>query len=120
MNPLPPPWAHYARHKEERAQANVYAKEVRQRTACGKRSASIVAWLALPWEGLCVPMGSDAHVSCADDCEDGAALYDVVRFMWWWSDEGCAIREPARLWWFTVGHHLPGATRPDDFRVAYP
>ena len=117
---MPAAWARWGRHKEEQAQARAYARGVVQRTGCGRRSASIVAWLALPDHGLCVPMGSDPHITCADECEDGAALYDVVRFMWWWSDEGCAIREPARVWWFTEGRYLPGAQRPDEFHPAFP
>lgn len=117
---MPAPWAHHARHKAEMAQARAYAREVVQRTGCGRRSASIVAWLALPWQGLNIPMGSDPHIACADECEDGAALYDVVRFMWWWDDDGCRIRDAGRRWWFTQGRYLPGATDPADFRPAFP
>lgn len=79
---LPPSWAAHARHLAERDAANTYYREVRRRSGCGRRSASAVAWLALPWGQLCVPMGTDPHVACDDECEDGAPLGDVVPWMW--------------------------------------
>lgn len=79
---IPPPWAAHARDIAERKDANVYYREVRRRSGCGRRSASVVAWLALPWSQICVPMGTDPHVTCDDECQDGAPLGDVVPFMW--------------------------------------
>jgi len=102
---LPPSWGRHAETLAEREQANVYYREVRRKAGAGRRSASIVAWLALPWSQLCVPMGTDPHVACDDECADGAPLGEVVPFMWGIKPLSTADRQ-----W--VDDHLAGVFHP--------
>jgi len=79
---MPASWMRHAETLAEREQANESYRKVRRAAGACRRSASVVAWLALPWEGLCMPMGSDPHVTCDEECGHGAPLGEVVPFMW--------------------------------------
>jgi hypothetical protein len=82
---LPPTWARHAAQKAEHATALAWANTVRRRTRCGQRAASIVGWLALPWEGLCVPLPGDPgwDVAMCERLETGAvSLGEAIPHLW--------------------------------------
>ncbi len=84
MTPLPPSWARHAAEKAERATSLAWANTVKRRAACGQRAASVVGWLALPWEGLCIPLGGPGDdVAMCERLETGAvSLGEAIPHLW--------------------------------------
>jgi hypothetical protein len=83
---LPAPWARRARWLAESATRAAYYKRVRYLAglpAEPRGIAAIVAHLALPWEGLCIPLGAHSDEAAVEDYwRHRTTLGEVVPHLW--------------------------------------
>lgn len=83
------PWERQGRRQAEHEKRRVYYREVRQLAGIEPNPrgvAAIVAHLALPWTGLCMPVDGSDDAAC-DDYERGRmTLGELVPWLWRWSE----------------------------------
>lgn len=86
MSGLPAPWERRARWLVESAARSAYYKRVRHLAGLPPEPrgiASIVAHLALPWEGLCIPLDTHSDDAAVEDYwRSRATLGEVVPHLW--------------------------------------